>query len=531
VLETPQILQKLEHSFTNYVSDNNATYTKNGTETAKCDRCNKTHTREDEGSMLQPIDKGTLTINMPTEIYSNYPGKEITITFSNPEYSSEVEFTTSDSRVIIENGKIKATGNFEQAINVIIETSSTHHETQQFTVKVSTYDGGINAEKKIQYLEENIIKDENKDGTIFIGDSYFDGYTKNNPPFWKDFYTDYQNEDKIFLMGISSSQIHHLEIFSERIVYPMQPSEIVMHIGFNDVHSGNLTVDEIYTRIITLCEKFKTQLPNVKIYFTGVEPKKNGYTAGTQFYESSTIKAPALTAKIKDYAKNNEWFIYVDTMNVFIDENGKIKTDSYLSTDLSHPTLAAYDEIRKIINEARGVENYKPDNTKFTIQKFGNAEGINSSGRTYTTSAGNSLTNNYIISGKLEITSINKSNAHLQFRFSNGTRFLLWDANNDGVVGTGYMCSGLSNKSDKTSSSKLFDANNGLSLNWAVIINEEKAYFYINNELVEKLDNPTLEYFNIGALQMNVEFSEIELTIKSENETLYNEKLLNYNIN
>ena len=34
------------HSFTNYVSDNNATCTKNCTETAKCDRCEETDTRE-----------------------------------------------------------------------------------------------------------------------------------------------------------------------------------------------------------------------------------------------------------------------------------------------------------------------------------------------------------------------------------------------------------------------------------------------------------------------------------------------------
>ena len=43
---------KLPHSFTSYVSDNNATYDNDGTKTAKCDNCDTTDTIIDEGSKL-----------------------------------------------------------------------------------------------------------------------------------------------------------------------------------------------------------------------------------------------------------------------------------------------------------------------------------------------------------------------------------------------------------------------------------------------------------------------------------------------
>ena len=43
----------LDHSFTNYVSNNDATCTKDGTKTAKCDNCSKTKTVTDEGTMLE----------------------------------------------------------------------------------------------------------------------------------------------------------------------------------------------------------------------------------------------------------------------------------------------------------------------------------------------------------------------------------------------------------------------------------------------------------------------------------------------
>lgn len=474
------------------------------------------------------IDKGTLEIDIPSTIYSNYPAKDITYNFSKEEYASELRYLVSDSRLKIENGKIYAKGVFDQPFDVTVKVISEHHSPIVKKVNVSTYNGGINLETKLQHYEENIIKEENKGGTIFIGDSYFDGCPKTNPPFWKDFYTDYANESKTFLMGISSSQIEQLEIMSERIVYPMEPKEIVMHIGFNDVHTGKLPVEEIYSRIVSLVNKFREKLPNVKIYYIGVEPKKNGYTSGTAHYVSSTVRAPLLTEKMKGFSAENEWFTYVDTMDIFV-TNGVINTNAYLSSDLSHPTLTSYDKIREKINEARGVNNNVVDNSSFTITKYGNSESINTSGRQLSSSIGSDLKNNYIVKGKLNITSINKSNAHLQFRFSQSTRFLLWDNNSDGVLGVGYTSSS-GNKSDKTSGAVLYDANNGLTLNWAIVVSNNRAYFVIENEVKEVLENPTLDYFNIGALQMNVEFTNIEVIEKTNNLLNYESLLSTYKI-
>ena len=41
-----------EHSFTNYISNNDATYDSDGTKTAKCDHCDATDTLPDPGSKL-----------------------------------------------------------------------------------------------------------------------------------------------------------------------------------------------------------------------------------------------------------------------------------------------------------------------------------------------------------------------------------------------------------------------------------------------------------------------------------------------
>ena len=57
-----ETLEALGHSFTNYVSNNDATCLENGTETAKCDRCDVTNTREDDESALGHIWSDTYTM-------------------------------------------------------------------------------------------------------------------------------------------------------------------------------------------------------------------------------------------------------------------------------------------------------------------------------------------------------------------------------------------------------------------------------------------------------------------------------------
>ena len=308
-------------------------------------------------------DKGSLSLTAPASIYSNYAGKDITANFTKAWYNGEVTYTTSHPNVFVENGKIFAKGDFASAVNVTVTATTEHHKASA-VVKVSTFNN-YNAETKVQWYEANVIKEENKGGMIFVGDSYFDGASEN-PPYWSDFYQDYAGE-KAFLMGISQSQISDLEIVSERLVYPMNPSEIVVHIGFNDVHHGSLTVEELIARITALLTEYHDKLPEAKVYFIGVEPKKSGNDTGSAYYESSNVKAPAVTKAMQEFASANDWFTYVETLDIFIGEDGAINKDMYLSTDQSHPTLEAYDLIRLALDKCR-AEN--------TVSKETGSQGV-----------------------------------------------------------------------------------------------------------------------------------------------------------
>ena len=458
---------------------------------------------------------GTMTLNVPSSIYSNYSGKDVSVTFSKENYNGTVTYTTDNPNVFVENGKIFAKGTFDSAVTVTV-TATTEYHTATATVNVSTYNNHY-AERKIQYYEENIIKEENKGGTIFIGDSYFDGepLVEGNPKYWSDFYLDY-TDGKTFAMGISGSKLAVWNIVSERIVYPMEPSEIVVHIGHNDMHDGTLTPEQFVENLTALLNEYHAKLPGAKIYYCGIEGKKNADDEGNKYYESSHVKAPAVNAAIKALAETLDWLVYVDTAYIFYGADGTINKDMYPANDGSHPSLIAYDLMRLTIDKARGIEH---DDVVY-INNLDKTQTVNAAGKNFTDSDGNPLTEDFAMSGKLVITQFNKSNAHLQFRFGSGYRFVLWDQSNDGVFGAGYI--GGDSVSDTTDGVTLYDATEGLVLEWTVILKDGKAYWYIGGQLEQTFDSPTLEYFNIGAECVNAVLYDIELSVRSEDEAAFN---------
>lgn len=488
-----------------------------------------------------PDSVGKMTVSAPSRIYSNYAPKDIVVSFSDARYASDVTFTCSTPNVFVENGKIWAEGDFAQEVSANIVVKSKYH-TETVTVKVSEFVNGVNAEKKIAYYE-TLMTEENKGGIIFIGDSYFDGYPGSNglPPFWSDFYTDYADE-KAFLMGISSSQIDTWEVAIDRVVFPMEPKEIVFHIGFNDAHHSGNSAYNIATRIIAVLERIHEKLPDTKIYYCSVEPKKNALT-NNQFYTSSMVKAPMINAIMEAYAIDNSgWVKFVNTSKLCFKADGSIDQSFYLSTDLSHPTIEAYEKYRTLIEIARGniegaltpaqtVEAIKSNQSAVTsAASSAKAEAtdtvvlnhndlttdITGNGKTFKLANGSNLSNYYSISGYIDVTSLKAANnPHIQFRFGS-SRFLFWDSDKNGKFGLG-------GDSGEAAYANAFDATAGtITIKWQIVFTESTAYWYVNDTLVSTIEGIAPEYFNIGCLGCSIEIYGVELVAKSENESGYN---------
>lgn len=300
-----------------------------------------------------PESYGELVIDAPSKIYTNFPGKDVVCTFTEPRFTSEVKFTSNDSRVSVKDGKILAKGAFETPKEVTI-TANTEHHSVMFKVTVSEYTANFgNLEKRLSDYENDVIKTAQPRGMIFIGDSYFDA------AFWSDFYDDW-SDTNAYRMGISQSGINDWEVISERLVYPMKPTEIVAHIGFNDVHHSGISAYELADRLITLFEEYREKLPGVTVYYFGIEPKKNSHNESNQYYYSSFVKAPQVNEIMKRYAEANSWFVYLDSPSFCFNSDGTVKSSFYLTTDLSHPTLESYELYEAMLRSARSARSVTP---------------------------------------------------------------------------------------------------------------------------------------------------------------------------
>lgn len=310
---------------------------------------------------VRPASYGELIIDAPDSIYTNYPGKEVICTFTDPRFTSDVRFSANDSRVTVKDGKISAKGDFDSEKEVTVTATTEHHSTT-FKIKVSEYTANFGrVEHRISAYEEEIISTATKGGMIFIGDSYFD---KN---FWSDFYDDWSDVNA-YRMGISQSGIKDWEIISDRLVYPMKPKEIVAHIGFNDAHSSNISAYELADRLIDLFEQYREKLPGVTVYYFGIEPKKNSHVESNQFHSSSFVKAPKVNEIMKAYAEANDWFVYLDSPSFCFNPDGTVKSSFYLSTDLSHPTLDSYELYEAMLRQARSARAASAVNVSYSAE-------------------------------------------------------------------------------------------------------------------------------------------------------------------
>jgi lysophospholipase L1-like esterase len=173
--------------------------------------------------------------------------------------------------------------------------------------------------------------------TLFIGDSFFDV-----GQFWKSFYSDFSAYN-VFSSGISATQSTDLLLYRDRLLYAYAPKNIVIHIGSNDVYdtSPSLNVNEIVSRITLMFDTFLNDLPEVKIYFIGVE-HRNIPDGGRN------IKISQLDARIQNnyVPLHQDRFIYLDTPSVF---NNNMET--YLSSDNIHPSVTGYAYYTSLLKE------------------------------------------------------------------------------------------------------------------------------------------------------------------------------------
>ena len=164
---------------------------------------------------------------------------------------------------------------------------------------------------------------------VFIGDSITDLYHLD------DYYTDL--DKATYNRGIggdtTSGVIKRLQVS----LYDIEPSEIVLMIGINDINGGKSN-EEVIKNYKFILDDIKTHLPLTKVFTMSILPmddRMEGYI----HVPTQNERVMEVNTSIKQMA-GEHGYTYLDLFSLMKDENNKL-ISSY-SDDGIHPNAAGY---------------------------------------------------------------------------------------------------------------------------------------------------------------------------------------------
>ena len=432
--------------------------------------------------IVKPIDYGQLNISLPKSnyedqantLYANYSARELSVEFTKPAYEDDIVYEIPAEyadRITITDNKIKAVGDFSTP-KVVTITAKTQHHTEKFAITVTNFNGKNHMGNSLNL--ENTVKNRLSDwtnrggdqgGVLFMGDSFFD------TGFWSDFYTTYGRKNA-YTMGISATTTTDWEYMVERLVFPVQPKAVVIHCGTNNIFDDNKAASAATDDVKRLFNLIHANLPEADIYYFGIEPRVGR--------DNSIPKA--VNENIIEFADENDWLTYIDSPSWCYDTDGSVISSFF--RDGVHPTLANYAKYVKALDDLGLVidNNSAASDTSIADISTTAEQSINA-GNTFALSyRGLPLTNEYVLTGKLDIT-VEKNNPHIQFLFNDGNRFLVWDGENysgNGSMGLGWQVNGnhVSDDDDLYS----YTTGTKFTVLFKLAVTDKNAYFYFGSE-------------------------------------------------
>lgn len=274
-----------------------------------------------------------------SDVYAwiDYPASEFTLELNNGENDYTLEYDTSKLTIDKEAKTVKALA--EGTFEVKVTSGS---DEASFNVICSRVDrSGTGKWDSSGYSQKaNNIKSryasDGTDGstTVFLGDSFFDN-TEGN---WGNFYTSYANEYDALELGIGATTTYDWENFlSGGILDDMQPKNLVVNLGTNNLAADGDTVEGLAENLQRLFTLLHDKMPNTNIYYFSIAQRVDTTAHAT--------KISAVNALMEQWCEYKDWITFVDV------------EDQVSSSDLKdglHPKDETYTNIYVPALEAAG---------------------------------------------------------------------------------------------------------------------------------------------------------------------------------
>lgn len=125
--------------------------------------------------------------------------------------------------------------------------------------------------------------------------------------------------------GFGGSSFADLVRHADRILAAHQPRVVVVYSGDNDI-AGGAPPEEVFRNFEQFAEKTHTLRPKARLVVFSI---KASTARWAQFPAMEEVNG-----KIRDWAEERDWAVFVDTKPVMLGENGQPRADLYLSDGL-----------------------------------------------------------------------------------------------------------------------------------------------------------------------------------------------------
>lgn len=424
-------------------------------------------------------DYGTLSIG-DVNAWVGYPASEFFPKAEGAAAGKTIAFRYDASKITVDAAKntVQALAAGTHRVTATIDGAAAEFSVRSFAADRSSNRYNTSAyDAKAALLAQKWVDDGGGSATtLFIGDSFFDA-----GQFWTNFYSTYAGKDAL-CFGISATTSYDWDIYLGSWVGKLNPKNVVMHIGTNNVYDdGDQAADAVLSlqRLFTLMHG---KLPESRIYYFGISQRS---------YDTAKIGiVNTVNTVMKAWCGERSWITYLDTP-------GKLTND--MLKDNVHPKIEYYSVFTNelasagLVMAAKAASATIADITRAASQAIGN----NPVTLLY---KGAGLTADYILKGKTDITALG-TNAHLECGFparNDNCRMLLWNNASDNKLKTGYIYNGAG------ADVPVYDFIPGqtLTLDFELVSSGGNAFLYINGDPVLVFAKPAAGPIGISSEAM-----------------------------
>jgi lysophospholipase L1-like esterase len=146
-------------------------------------------------------------------------------------------------------------------------------------------------------------------------------------------------ETLVLNRGFGGNQIADSTYYAERMIFPYEPSMIVLRAGGNDIHAGR-SAEEVFGDFKDFVAKVRSKLPEVPIAYLALSPSISRIT--------ERAEGDKLNALIAAFVKESKNLSYIDTSKVSLGPDGQPIPDLFVKDNL-HFSEAGYKLLTQVV--------------------------------------------------------------------------------------------------------------------------------------------------------------------------------------